>query len=261
MLRGDLRIGGGVALAVRLGADEDGRRTVLLDAHHGVLGRAEGADLDVARKPDAADHAALPRRAQPLLEARPAGDLHGAIEMALELARIVDAPHRRLVGHLLRLDEVAGPDLIGRDAHLARREIDEALDEVGGLRPPGAAIGIHGKRVRIEAAEAEVGARDVVEAGRHQPRERGNERREGRQIGAHVGEDVDLEAEDAAFRVERELGLGDVVAPLRIAEEMLAAVADPGDRTAELASRPRPRADIRDSRRPWCRSRRRHRPS
>ena len=153
--------------------------------------------------------------------------------MSFELAGVVDAPHRGRVGHLLRLDEVPRPDLVGRDVHLARCEIDEALDQIGRLGPAGAAIGIDGQRVRIEAAEAEMDALDIVGARSHEPRERRDEGREGREIGAHVGFDVDPEPQDAPFLVERHLGLGDVVASLRIAEEMLGPIADPDDRTAD----------------------------
>ena len=61
--------------------------------------------------------------------------------------------------------------------------------------------------------------------------------------------------------VEREPRGGDVVAALRVAEEMLAAVGDPLHRPREPLRRQRRPARIRDRRTAWCRSRRRRRAS
>ena len=52
----------------------------------------------------------------------------------------------------------------------------------------------------------------------------------GLQIGADRGHDLDVEGEKAAVLVERQLGLGDVVARLRVAEESLRPRRDPFDR-------------------------------
>jgi hypothetical protein len=46
------------------------------------------------------------------------------------VARVVDETRRRLVGELLRLDEVLPPQLGRVDAELVRRVLDEALDQV-----------------------------------------------------------------------------------------------------------------------------------
>ena len=76
--------------------------------------------------------------------------------------------------------------------------------------------------------------RNVVDAGRHAGAEKRNVGRISRQIRAHVGDEVDVEREEAALVVERELRRGDVVAALRVAEEMLGALGDPGHRLLEL---------------------------
>ncbi len=70
--------------------------------------------------------------------------------------------------------------------------------------------------------------RNVVDAGRHAGAEERDIRRVSRQIRAHVGDQVDVEREEAPLVVERELGRGDVVAALRVAEKMLGAIGDPG---------------------------------
>ncbi len=74
---------------------------------------------------------------------------------------------------------------------------------------------------------------DVVRPGRHRRPEIRNEGGELRQVGAEVAEDVDPEREKPARVVERHLGDRHVVPSLRIADEVLAAVAAPDDRTAE----------------------------
>ena len=61
------------------------------------------------------------------------------------------------------------------------------------------------------------------------------------------------------FVVQRHLGRRDIVAALRVADEMLGAVGAPHDRAAEPPRGLDARADIRDRRRSWCRSRRRRR--
>ena len=81
--------------------------------------------------------------------------------------------------------------------------------------------------------------RNIVDAGRHADAEPGNVRRVARQIGAHVGDDIDVEREEAALVVERQPRGRDVVAAVAVAEEMLGAVGDPFHRLAQLLGRDR----------------------
>jgi len=53
--------------------------------------------------------------------------------MARELAGIVDLAGRRRVRHCLRLDEIAPPQRIGSEPEVARRRIDEPLDQLAEL--------------------------------------------------------------------------------------------------------------------------------
>ena len=67
----------------------------------------------------------------------------------------------------------------------------------------------------------------------------GNPRRVLREVGAHVGEQLDPHGEELAVLVHRHLGGREVVAAVAVDEEMLAALADPLHRPAELLRRDR----------------------
>ena len=144
----------------------------------------------------------------------------------------------------------------GRNPDLAGREIDQAFDDVSRLRPSGAAIGIDRNGIGIDAAHAHVAGGNVIDAGRQAGAEVGNIRCELREIRAHVGDEIDIEREEAMPLVERQARRGDVVAALGVAEEMLGAVGDPGHRLAQKPVRRTPPAHIRDSKKVWCRIRR-----
>src|SRR5262245_26375765 len=75
--------------------------------------------------------------------------------------------------------------------------------------------------------------RNVVDAGGHAGSDEWNERRVAGKIRAHVGDEIDVEGEKTPIAVECELRRRDVVATLRVAEEMLAAVGDPFHRPRE----------------------------
>ena len=107
-------------------------------------------------------------------------DLLRARHVRGEVAGIVGLAGLRRVGHRLRLDEVLAPQRVGREPELARRDVDQALDHIGRLRPAGAAIGIDRHRVGVDAADADVAGRDVVDAGQHAGADERNERRIGR---------------------------------------------------------------------------------
>ena len=74
--------------------------------------------------------------------------------------------------------------------------------------------------------------RDVVGAGRHRGAEPGDVGPELGQVGAEIAQDVDPHGEEAAVLVQRHLGGGEIVAALRVAQEMLGAVGHPLDRRA-----------------------------
>jgi hypothetical protein len=147
-----------------------------------------------------------------------------------EFAGIVALSRRGPVRHRARTDEIAPAQHIGSDAEIARGNIDQALDHVGRFRPPGTTIGIDRERVGVGRADADMADRNVVDARQHSGAEIGDERRVAREIGAQVGDGVDLEREETRVLVECQRRGRDVVAAVCIAQKMLAASRHPFDR-------------------------------
>ena len=81
----------------------------------------------------------LPRafRLLPCASAKPlvVDRLEREVERRVVVADVVLQRDRRLVGELVRLDEVLAPDLDPVDAQLARGLVDQALEQVGRLGP------------------------------------------------------------------------------------------------------------------------------
>ena len=253
----ELGVGGGVALAVGLGADQQRRGAVVVEGDGGALGARKGAGLDVGREADAADLAGLSRRRGARREAVVIGKLQRAGQVAVELAAIVVAVALGLVREVGRRDEIAPPDFDRAEAGLAAAGIDQPLDEIGGLGTPGAAVGIDRHRVGVDAAQIRVEHRNVVDAGRHgQPADR-NVRPVLVLVGAHVGQQVDAQRQETAVGVHGHLGDREVVAPVGVDEMVLGAIGDPLDRLAETLGGERRQRILVVARTPWCRSRRR----
>ena len=63
--------------------------------------------------------------------------------------------------------------------------------------------------------------------------------RELREIGAHIGDEVDAHGEELAVLVHGDLGHRDIVPAMSVAEEMLGALAGPFDGHAEALRRDR----------------------
>ena len=114
------------------------------------------------------------------------------------------------------------------------RHLDDGLEQIGRLRPPGAAVGIDRRRVGVDRIDRAMDRRRLVlpgeQGGIQVGRHAGGE---GRQIGAHIRDRVDLQRGEVAVGIERQLGLGDVVAAMGVGEEALAALPGPLDRPAE----------------------------
>ena len=104
---------------------------------------------------------------------------------------------------------------------------------------PGAAIGVDRHGVGEHRLGLDVDRRGRVGAGEQGPVEIGRDAgREGRQIGAHIGDRRDLERQELGIGVERQLDMGDVVAAMRVRHEALRALGGPFDRAAHLAGGP-----------------------
>ena len=153
------------------------------------------------------------------------------------VAGVVGHDHRRLVRE--RFDEILLPQIGRIDAELARADLDQPLDHEGRLGPPGAAIGIDRHGVGVDRVDLAVDRRNVVLARQQRRVEIGrHRRREGRHIGAEIGDGLDLEPGDLAVIAERHLGVGDMVAAMRVGQERLGAVAGPFHRAADLLRGP-----------------------
>ena len=120
--------------------------------------RREAAHLEVAREADAqplgrAGHVLGLLLGADLLVIGEFGRLLGRGEV---VAGVVDQAAEGGVRELLGLDEVALAQLHRVDADLRGQRVHGPLDGVGGLRPPGAAVGVGGRHVGEDRRAAEV---------------------------------------------------------------------------------------------------------
>ena len=159
----------------------------------------------------------------------------------LVVARVVLEAGGRLVGKLLRLDEVLLAEVGRVDPDLVRRRLDQALDQVRGLRDAErAAVGDAARRlVRVGAGRLDVRGGDVVGAGDDVEEARladgrlrvGEER-------AVVGEHLHAQAGDLPA-LERQLAVHVVVAGEARRDEVSGAVLHPLDRPSDEERRGR----------------------
>ncbi|GBD42175.1 hypothetical protein HRbin39_01564 [bacterium HR39] len=205
----------------------------------GRLGGRHAAGLDVAGDADAAELALRLRLPAALLEVGVVGELQRPVETGLVVAGVVDQRHRRLVGEGVLRDEVAPADLGAVDAELARRRVHQRLHQIARLGPSGAAIRIHRRGVGVVRLHVAVDGRDAVLT-REQRRVEicRNRRAEAAHVGAEIGLGGHAHGEEAAVPVHRQLGMRDVVAPVGVGEEGLAALLAPLDGPAHLPRRP-----------------------
>ena len=175
-----------------------------------------------------------PRRRAAAGEVLVVGELERGIERRLVVAGVVLQRDRRLIGEGVLRDEVLAAQL-GRIAPgLARRRLDDGLEQIGRFRSPGAAVGVDRRGVGVDRIDRAVDRRRLVLTGEQRAVQVGRDaRREGRQIGAHVGDGVHLERGEVAVGVHGQLGVGDVVAPVGVREEALGALGGPLHRPAE----------------------------
>ena len=245
LLGDDLRKGRLMALAVIVRADQHRDLAGRMHAHRGALieaaarteppgeaRRRKAAGLDIGG--DSRARGICPCCAEAALRMPKPFDVgrdQRAVEAAHRIAGIVLHQHRRLIGIGLLRDHVAAADLDAVDAHLAGRDIDDALDHEGRFGPAGAAIGIDRHGVGEHHLDVAVDRGRGVDAAEQRPIEIGRDvRPEGREIAAHIGERLDAERQELAVFVERQLGLGDVIAAVAIGDVAFRAARDPFDR-------------------------------
>ena len=231
----DLGVGGLVALAVGMRADLQIDPAVLAETHlrHFIGLAARG--FEKAGVAEAAQPAPLARALPARIESCRCRDR--VIDRVRKAALLDRKPHRARMGKAAK--DVLAPQLQRIHSELAGGDVDAALDQIVRLGLAGAAIGVDRRRVGEHAAGLKCDQRNVVDAA-HRARHRHgrHDRRHRRDIGAQIGEDFGFERQEAAIPIERKAGPDDAVAAMRGGSEILAAVPDPRDRTAEAARRP-----------------------
>ena len=165
------------------------------------------------------------------------------VQVLLELAAVVERPDRALIGQRRFRQHVLAPQLDAIDAELARRIVDQPLDEIDRLRPSRAAIRRRRVGVGEHAHDVDVGLGNQIDA---QHGADHAERREqvavGADIGADVGQHVEPQRHELVVLVERQLDLADIVAAVLVGHHRFAALARPFHRPQELARRPQGQA-------------------
>ena len=234
LFRDELHERGVVALAHRLRADAHDHLVVARHLDLGAFGRVAGGGLDILADGDAGELAALLCLRAPRLVSGPVGHLRRQRHVLLELATVIGRAHRVGEGQLVGADQVAAAQFDRVDAQFDRGDVDQPLHDVDRLRPPGAAIGADRRGVSHDAANIDIGGRHGIDVGQDL---RADLRRDGdagrAAIGADIGDRVDAHGEEPAVAVKRQFAVRDMVAAVQVAEEGLAAVADPLDGAAQ----------------------------
>ncbi len=158
------------------------------------------------------------------------------VEGAGEIAAVDGAAHLGGVGEVAH--EVALAHLDGADAESLGRALHQALHDVVGLGPAGAAVGVGRRRVGEAGLDREIQDRHVVSAADDLAAAVDRQARAVlRNIGTDVQDGLGAHGEDLAIGVEGQLRVVDLVAAVVVGHEGLAAVAVPLDRALELARR------------------------
>ena len=165
-----LRVDGLVALAVRVRAGDDGEHAARIEAQHHAVVEHRGFFEEIADAA-AAQLAVLLQFRRALGKTVPVGELEAFVHHTDEIAAVVGDAGLHLVRHGGRRNEIAPPDLDRIDADDARRAVEQLLDEIGRLRPPGAAIGRQRRGVGEHGLADGVHRRNLIDAGREPQRE------------------------------------------------------------------------------------------
>ena len=151
------------------------------------------------------------------------------------VARVVDAAVRRLVRHVLRLDEVLAPDLDRIEAERVRDDVDHALGEPELLHAGVAAVRRDGRLVRHRLRELEPDVPPLVQPRGDLRPDHAAERLVA-EVGAGVVDRLRAEAEQRAVGLDRDLGvLEPALVAVRHRLVELRAPLGPLDRPLELA--------------------------
>ena len=234
MLGGKLRIGGSMALPVRLRARIDRHIAIGFQRDFDILAIAPCSTFDIGGQTDAAQQSLFAAVLQAVFEACPIRRFQCATHMAVEITGIIGAlADRGLVGHRTWRNEIAAADLVLRQAGGARGRIDQPFKHIGRLGTTRTAIGIDRHRIGIDPAHLHMQQRRGIDTRHHRAAEIGNIRPVLRQIGPEIAQNIEAHRQEPATAVERDFGDRVIVAALAIADEMIPAFGDPFDRTLQ----------------------------
>ncbi len=132
------------------------------------------------------------------------------------------------------VDEVLLAQIEGIDAHLPRGDFHQPLDHESRLRAPRPAVGVNRGRICIDSIDLAVDRRDGILTGE----ERGveicrNGRREGRHVGAEIGNRLHAQAQNFALIVQSHLRARNMIAAMSVGQERLRTTGNPSHRPAD----------------------------
>ena len=159
-----LRIGGFVPLPVgkRAGDHRDSARGIKPNFHAVVEKRRR---FQIAGNTAPTQEAVLFTVLAAFFEAVPIGRLQNLIHNHIKLAAVIGVHQRRLVGHLIGLNEVNSAQLGRVLTHFCGRNIDQTLQDIRGFGPPGAPVGRGADGVGEDGIGLPPNRRDRVDAG------------------------------------------------------------------------------------------------
>ena len=167
---GHLRIDGGVALTMRMGAGKDGEHAARIESQHHTIVEHCGF-LEKIADAAAAQLAVLLRLGGAFLEAVPVGDLQALVHDMDEVPGIVGDAGLQLVRHGGRRNEIAPPDFDRIDARNLGSAVQQLFDQISRLGPAGAAIRRHRNGVGEDGLADAMHRRNLIDAGREPHRE------------------------------------------------------------------------------------------
>ena len=132
------------------------------------------------------------------------------------------------------LDPVLLTKLHRIHAEFSGKFVDNALDGEGCFRTSGTAVGIGWRLVRVNTSALEVQCFHLVDAGVHEHAEQRRTRGDDLQVRTHVGEQVNLHAQDLTVAGCGDLDVLNLVAAMVHREDALATGLGPLDRTTQL---------------------------
>src|SRR5258708_11667975 len=244
----NLHVAGFNALTHRLHRGVNQHASVSLDMKIHGLFVYDAGPFQESRQRAPAQLAALARFVAPRRVALPGRLVETAAEHMRQVAAVELLAHRRLIGHLRGLDEIAPAQFRGIHFHFGGSLVHQALGQVDRFGPASAAVGTDQVGVGHHGRAAQMQRGNVVHAGDHL-RTDGDYDYGARTAGMRtdVADDIDAQAENLAFGIEGELGMVDLVAAVIAAKKLLAAAPAPVHPELDLPRRPRPRHRFRIS--------------